>query len=98
MEPLLIARGYDVLTARSAGQLGKSDIAQLEFAVNQRRALLTHNLVDFLVLATDYFRQGKSHHGILVFRRMPVREAATRIAELLDRFDEEQMRDRLLQT
>jgi len=40
---LLNARGFDVLTVRDAGKLQASDKEQLAYAVNQQRALVTHN-------------------------------------------------------
>ena len=40
-------RGFDVLSARDAGQLHLDDDEQLAFAVAQGRALVTHNRHDF---------------------------------------------------
>lgn len=48
---LLKARGFDATTAREAEQLQKSDTEQLTYAVSQGRTLLTHNRVDFEILA-----------------------------------------------
>lgn len=44
---LLQARGFDVITARDAGQLHATDAEQLAFVVNQARTLVTHNRTDF---------------------------------------------------
>lgn len=54
---LLTRRGYSAITARDAGTLGQSDSEQLAYAVGQRRALLTHNRVDFEKLADEFQNQ-----------------------------------------
>ena len=43
---LLQARGFDVITARDAGQLHATDAEQLAYAVSQARTLVTHNRTD----------------------------------------------------
>jgi len=43
----LQTRGFDVLSARDADALGRPDDEQMLFAVSQRRAVVTHNRVDF---------------------------------------------------
>lgn len=51
---LLRARGFRVTTTQAAGQVGKTDENQLAFAARQRKAILTHNRVDFEALAQRY--------------------------------------------
>ncbi len=63
---LLRSRGFEATTAHQAGQLGKTDAEQLEYAVSQRATILTHNRTDFEVLAREYFEQEKLHYGIIV--------------------------------
>jgi len=55
---LLQARGFDVITARDAGQLHKTDKEQLAYAVSQSRTLVTHNRTDFEELVQSYFNLG----------------------------------------
>ena len=43
----LRTRGFDVLSARDAGALGRSDDEQMLYAVSLRRAVVAHNRVDF---------------------------------------------------
>jgi predicted nuclease of predicted toxin-antitoxin system len=52
-------RGVDATTAREQGLLGTSDQAQLEFAVESGRLLVTHDR-DFLRMAAA----GTAHRGI----------------------------------
>jgi predicted nuclease of predicted toxin-antitoxin system len=44
---LVRARGYSALTTREARQLQQSDPDQLNFAVKNQKAFLTHNRADF---------------------------------------------------
>lgn len=52
---ILKARGFDVVTARDAGQPGRSDFQQLAFGAEAGRVLLTHNRVDFERLHREWF-------------------------------------------
>ena len=71
---LLRSRGFEATTAQQAGQLGKTDTEQLEYAVSQRAAILTHNRTDFEVLAREYFEQERMHYGIIAAVRNPYQQ------------------------
>lgn len=58
--------GYNVLTAKDAGMLGKSDFEQLEFSVSEYRAILTFNIGDFMRLHNHWLSQNIKHKGIIV--------------------------------
>lgn len=62
----LKASGFDVQTARDAGQLGNSDDAQLEFASEAGRVLVTHNVRDYAALADLWARTGRHHAGLIL--------------------------------
>ena len=62
----LRSRGLDVLTSFEAGMNGRSDDAQLEFAADRRRLLLTANTRDFAQLHRDWLEQGRAHAGIIL--------------------------------
>jgi predicted nuclease of predicted toxin-antitoxin system len=47
---LLRSRGFEATTAHQARQLGKSDAEQLQYAVSQSAAILTHNRIDITPL------------------------------------------------
>ena len=51
---LLASRGYDILTTQEAAKIGASDADQLAFAIEQGRAIVTHNRRDFDALAKEY--------------------------------------------
>jgi len=75
---------------------GNTDAAQLRYAVEHQRAVLTHNRVDFeqlhaVALETQWF-----HAGILVAnRRASDFELARRIMTLLDRFTADEVDNQL---
>ncbi len=88
---LVRARGFSVTTTHAAKNLGKSDVEQLEFAVSQRKVMLTHNRVDFENLAKDYFIENKTHYGIIVaVRRLP-NEMAQRLLAILNSVTADEM-------
>lgn len=92
---LLVARGFDVKTARELAMLGKSDPEQLEFAVSLKRCLLTHNRLDFERLHTSYITNNKSHQGILIAKRRNDYEITERVAILLDTFTADEIINQL---
>lgn len=97
MADLVRAHGFDVLTTREAQNLGQSDQAQLAFAADTDRALLTHNRVDFERAHIEALHQNKSHAGILVAsRRASDFELARRLLRVLDRFTAEELCNQLL--
>jgi hypothetical protein len=88
---LIRARGFSVLTTLEAGNLGKSDAQQLEFAVSREKVLLTHNRVDFEDLARFYFDNNISHSGIIIaVRRLP-NEMAQRLLFILNHVTADEM-------
>jgi predicted nuclease of predicted toxin-antitoxin system len=59
---LLRARGFDIVSARDAGQLHATDAEQLAYAVNQARTLVTHNRTDFEELVYKRFYGNKAEN------------------------------------
>ena len=70
--PQLRRRSYDVLSTPEAGNLELSDQEQLEFAVFQRRAILTFNRGDFSQLHYEYLAAERQHYGIIVSPQMSI--------------------------
>jgi len=81
----LRARGIDVLTALEAGMLGRSDVEQLDYAMQQGRVLFTFNRGDFYRLHTRYLTEGKSHVGIILAsqQRYSIGEQLRQLLELI---------------
>ena len=93
----LRARGVDVATALEEGMSEKDDIAQLEHATQQGRAIYTFNVGHFCRLHTEYTAQSKSHAGIIVVyrQRYSVGEQIRRLSNLINKKSTEEMRDNL---
>ena len=92
---LLRARGFRVTTTQAAGQVGKTDENQLAFAARQRKAILTHNRVDFEALAQRYSEEKKAHCGIIIAVRRPPKELSRRVLILLDSVTADEIEDQI---
>ena len=62
---------------------GLSDLQQLEYAISQRRAILTFNAGDFTRLHKEYMQNNKSHFGILLSKQIPLKETISRLTTFL---------------
>lgn len=93
---ILHARGFDVVTTRDAGHLGRSDADQLVFAADAGRLLLSHNRADFERLHRQWSELGRSHAGIVIARRRSPSELAARVGRLLSRLTAEEMKNQVL--
>lgn len=62
-------RGFDALSTQEARRLQLDDDAQLAFAVQEQRALVTHNRRDFELRHERTLAEGKTHFGIIIARR-----------------------------
>jgi hypothetical protein len=75
--------GYDSVSATEVGCKGLSDAEILFYAIEQNRALLTHNIRHFAPLAADYYARNIEHSGIIVSRRFEKGELLRRTLALL---------------
>ncbi|MEA3346027.1 MAG: DUF5615 family PIN-like protein [Chloroflexota bacterium] len=92
----LRTRGFDVLCARDVPLLGRDDAIQLDFAVSQERAIVTHNRVDFEVLHQQHVEVGKQHWGIIIAkRRARPGQVVARLLDLLDRVPADEVKGQL---
>ena len=94
---LLQAKGVDALTARDAGMLQESDDSQLEFAARNRRAIVTHDYVDYLNLHRRYLDMGIPHSGIILANKFPASpyRTANEVAEMLNNFAADELENQL---
>ena len=81
----LRSRGYDVISAHEVNMRGKTDKEQLEFAVKNKRVILTRNVKHFVALQREYFKHGLLHNGILVTDYLSLKELIRRIIRFLNR-------------
>lgn len=91
----LRTRGFDVLSVRDAGARGKSDDEQMLYAVSQRRAIVTHNRVDFEKQHAKLLKGGMNHYGIIIAKRRKDAEIVTKLLALLDEVTAEEMKNQL---
>ena len=94
--PLLAHRNCLAVTARDAGQLGKSDPEQLEYATRRGMTIVTHNRGDFEALHRQYIATGQSHAGILIGMDNRPYTLARRILAAWDMYTADEMRNQLL--
>lgn len=92
---ILRGYGFSAETTRDAGQLGSSDVAQLEYAVSRQKSLLTHNRADFETLAAAYFEAGQTHHGLILATRHAPHEIVRRLLLILNHVTWEEMQNQV---
>jgi hypothetical protein len=62
----LCRRGHDVNAVTAHPELRSfSDPDLLRVAQDQRRAVVTENVADFISLVDDYDHRGRAHHGLV---------------------------------
>ncbi len=89
-------RGFDARHVSELKRSGLSDSEQLGFAAKQRRAFVTHNIRDLVLLDREYRTKGQTHFGILVCNQVPFRELLRRTLRCLDRESEADIRNQVL--
>jgi Domain of unknown function (DUF5615) len=79
--------GYEVLSTQEAGRHNQRipDTGQLDFATRQQRAILVHNIDEYITLAKLWHANGQEHCGIILSRRLPIGELVRRLCCHLDR-------------
>lgn len=93
---ILRSRGFQAITTQEVGNKGLSDGSQLEFASQQKMAILTHDRVDFEDLAKNYFARGKNHHGIIIAYHRKPNLIAERFLIVLNRVTADEMRNQII--
>jgi hypothetical protein len=76
--------------------LGESDARQLEFAISQQRAIVTHNRDDFLDLHSRYVEENKEHYGIIIARSRAPQVLVASLSNVLNEFMADEMMMRIL--
>jgi hypothetical protein len=92
---LIRGRGFMATTTQEAGPIHNSDAAQLGYATSQHWALLTHNRVDFELLAQEYIVANWTHYGIIIAVRRSPYEIARRLLRILNHVTGEEMQNQV---
>ena len=93
---LLRSRGFGATTARAEGQLRRNDREQLAYAIENKRAILTHNRNHFVALANEYYASERSHYGIIIARRRTPREIVDLLVTILDQVTSDEFQNQVL--
>ncbi|MBI5301222.1 MAG: DUF5615 family PIN-like protein [Chloroflexi bacterium] len=84
---------YDAISAQEVGNSEILDPDQLEYAIRQRRAILSFNVGHFRMLYDQYWKDGRDHFGIIVSPQLFIGELLRRTRKVLDQVDADQMRN-----
>ena len=93
----LRARAVDVMTTSDAARTETDDDAQLVFASQTGRVIVTSNVLDFPRIHGESLEAGRDHAGIVIVpqQRWPVGEVVRRLLALRDGLSAEAMHNRL---
>jgi hypothetical protein len=91
----LLNRGVDVITTQEVRNDSLSDAEQLDYAVEKRRTLFTHNKKDFIVLHNGYLQNQEEHSGIILSDQLPIGTILRRFMKLWFSVDDENMKNRV---
>jgi len=84
---------FDAVSAKEVGNAELDDRAQLEYAIREHRAILTHNSQDFVRLLDECWRAGKEHYGVVVSEQLPLGEMFRRLLRLLNAVPADEMKN-----
>ncbi len=93
---ILRQRGFDAVSAHELGRTCLPDSDHLEYAIRERRNVLTFNIGDFVVLANQQWQARESFPGVIISTQIPFKEALRRVQRLLSRRTEEDIRDSII--
>lgn len=77
---ILRERGYDTISTVDSGMIGSSDNAQMDFAIQEERTILTHNIKDFVQIHRIY---QEKHYGIILSEQISLKELLRRILRFI---------------
>jgi predicted nuclease of predicted toxin-antitoxin system len=90
---ILRMRGYDAVSCIELGKIGATDKEQMLTAIREERAILTHNIRDFVKLHQNF---KKEHFGIILSDQLPVRTLVRRVLRLLSTMSQEDIKGCLI--
>ena len=76
--------GFDSIHIYDVERQGASDEAQLIFAIQENRAVITQDRKDFVLLHSDYMLNGWEHCGIIICTPTDTRTMIRELLKLLD--------------
>jgi predicted nuclease of predicted toxin-antitoxin system len=88
-------RGFDAVHVYEAARGSLNDREQMAFAIQQRRAILTHNKRHYIPFIAEYYWAGKEHYGILVIAQLSRGELLQRVEAFLQQHQASKIRNQL---
>ena len=88
-------RGFDAIHVYEVARDSLNDREQIAFAVQQQRAILTHNKRHYIPFVAEYYWAGKVHHGILVIAQLPRGELLRRVETFLQQHQANQVKNQI---
>lgn len=83
---MLRAEGLSCESVSELRRKGLDDDIQLEFAIESRFVIVTHNRTDFEELSVEYFNTEKDHAGIVISSMKAPRLIADDLIDIATRF------------
>lgn len=88
-------RGFDAIHAQESGRKGYSDASQLEYAVEQKRCLVSFNVKDFVQLHNECAKREIEHYGIVASKQQPIRIILRKLLNHLQKNSRESFKNRI---
>jgi len=95
LAPALRKRGFDVIHAQELDRKGRTDREQLEWALQEKRCIVSFNVKAFVSLHNQFVLEGREHHGIIVSKQRPFGETLQRLLKIIRPFDQETIKNRI---
>ena len=89
-------RGWQALTTIDAGRQGSTDLEQVQFAADNRFAILSYNVADFPRLHAEITDADHHHSGIIVATQNDPAANARTMLSLVSTFSAEDFADQLI--
>ena len=87
--------GYDVISSHEVGMNSYEDDVPFEFAISEKRAVVTNNFGDFVRLYDEYAALGKQHYGVILTTKCTVGEIVKRLKNFLRSITVEEMKNQI---
>jgi hypothetical protein len=88
---VLRERGFDAVHVSEVQRGGLPDADQLTYAAQTERAIMTHNIRDFVPLAAEWFLAGEAHAGMVLSPQLEKGELLRRTERLLQAVSAKEM-------
>jgi Domain of unknown function (DUF5615) len=93
---IIRSKGFHSVSTSEAERKGESDSSQMEYAVSLEYAVVTHNRVDYELLAQKYFADEKEHFGIIISVQRPPQEIVEKLLNILDDLTADEMKNQII--